>query len=310
MIFRENPLVSIIVITYNSSKFVLETLESAKNQSYQNLELIISDDHSIDNTVELCNKWIVDNKGRFVNTKLITVEKNTGISPNCNRGLFVANGKWVKFIAGDDILLENCILEYITATKENNCSFYFGKMKYNVPNASLSLHFEKGFELFKKESNQFKLLLKENYIPAPSAFILKKTLQRLNGFDERFPMLEDYPLWIRASKNKFKMKILEKEKVMYRIHENSISMGGQLEKNNSFYFGNLIYLKSWYKFKQSILKDQLNNKLLLYAIDNFVEICQFKLVMIFNNKKSWKSNLLYKLLTIFRPFFYYNLLKK
>lgn len=50
----KNPLFSIIVITYNSSVFVLETLESAKNQAYQNIELIISDDGSTDETVAIC----------------------------------------------------------------------------------------------------------------------------------------------------------------------------------------------------------------------------------------------------------------
>ena len=83
----ENPLVSIIVITYNSSKYVLETLESAKAQTYQNIELIISDDGSQDETVELCEKWLAENKDRFIDSQIITVEKNTGIPANCNRGV-------------------------------------------------------------------------------------------------------------------------------------------------------------------------------------------------------------------------------
>ncbi len=51
-------LVSIVVITYNSAKFILETLESSKAQTYKNIELIISDDCSTDNTVEICQQWI------------------------------------------------------------------------------------------------------------------------------------------------------------------------------------------------------------------------------------------------------------
>ncbi|MBR5577209.1 MAG: glycosyltransferase [Bacteroidaceae bacterium] len=50
--------VSIVVITYNSSKYVLETLESVKAQDYPNIELIVSDDRSTDNTFELVNQWI------------------------------------------------------------------------------------------------------------------------------------------------------------------------------------------------------------------------------------------------------------
>lgn len=74
---EKNPLVSIIVITYNSAKYVLETLESAKAQTYQNIKLIVSDDCSTDNKIEICRKWLEKNKGRFVRTELITVEQNT-----------------------------------------------------------------------------------------------------------------------------------------------------------------------------------------------------------------------------------------
>ena len=55
------PLVSICVITYNSSKTVVETLESIKNQSYSNIELVVSDDCSPDNTVELVQQWLEKN---------------------------------------------------------------------------------------------------------------------------------------------------------------------------------------------------------------------------------------------------------
>ncbi len=113
---EQNPLVSIIVITYNSSKYVLETLESTKNQTYQNIELIVSDDCSTDNTFEICRSWIEQNKERFVRTQLVTSNKNTGIAPNCNRGLKMAQGEWVKLIAGDDILLAHCIKKNVGYT--------------------------------------------------------------------------------------------------------------------------------------------------------------------------------------------------
>src|SRR5690606_22852216 len=97
----ENPLVSIIVITYNSSKYVLETLESARAQTYQNIELIISDDGSKDATVQICRDWLKENSDRFVHSQLLTVEHNTGIPANCNRGVKASKGEWIKLIAGD-----------------------------------------------------------------------------------------------------------------------------------------------------------------------------------------------------------------
>ena len=116
----EAPLVSIIVITYNSAKYVVETLESAKAQTYRDIELIISDDCSSDDTVEICKNWMTDNLERFVRTELITFDHNTGISSNCNRGLTAAKGEWVKFIAGDDVLLDKCIGLNINYVKKHS----------------------------------------------------------------------------------------------------------------------------------------------------------------------------------------------
>ena len=67
-----NILVSVNVVTYNSSKTVLETLESIKSQTYERLELIVTDDHSKDDTVQVCQKWIAENQNRFVRAKLVT----------------------------------------------------------------------------------------------------------------------------------------------------------------------------------------------------------------------------------------------
>ncbi len=105
-------LVSIAVIIYNSSKYVVEMLESVKAQTYANIELIISDDHSTDDTVNVCQQWIEKNKEKFIRTDLITTPENKGVSANCtncNRGIKAAQGEWIKFIAGDDILLPECI---------------------------------------------------------------------------------------------------------------------------------------------------------------------------------------------------------
>ncbi|MDP5081486.1 MAG: glycosyltransferase family 2 protein [Winogradskyella sp.] len=108
-----NPLVSIIILTYNSSKYVLETLESAKAQSYRNIELIVSDDCSTDNTVEICEIWIEANKDCFIKSEIICTETNTGIPANCNRALNNAKGEWIKYIAGDDILEKECITSFV-----------------------------------------------------------------------------------------------------------------------------------------------------------------------------------------------------
>ena len=110
---NEQPLVSVRVVTYNSSKTVEETLDSIYNQTYSNIELIISDDCSKDNTVAICRNWIELHKERFVRTEMITVDKNTGVTGNVNRSEEACKGVWVKGIAGDDVLMPNCIQIYM-----------------------------------------------------------------------------------------------------------------------------------------------------------------------------------------------------
>ena len=113
--------VTIAVVTYNSSPFVIETLESIKYQSYPDLELVISDDASTDDTVIKAKEWLAkkENIQRFQRIELITVPKNTGVSANCNRCIEAATSDWVKFIAGDDILLPNCIEDNMVFVVQN-----------------------------------------------------------------------------------------------------------------------------------------------------------------------------------------------
>ena len=69
-------LVSVVVITYNSSKFIEELLTSIADQIFSDIELIISDDCSKDNTLDICRDWLSKNENRFVRTELITFTKN------------------------------------------------------------------------------------------------------------------------------------------------------------------------------------------------------------------------------------------
>ena len=83
-------LVSVITATYNSSDFITETLDSIFNQTWEAVELIITDDNSLDDTVEVCRQWLNAKSSRFIRTELITSEVNTGVSGNANRGLMAA----------------------------------------------------------------------------------------------------------------------------------------------------------------------------------------------------------------------------
>lgn len=265
-----NPLVSIIVITYNSSKYVLETLESAKAQTYQNIELIISDDCSQDDTVAVCKEWLEENKGRFVSTELITAPENTGIPKNCNRGLHASKGEWVKPIAGDDALYKDCVKKNIEfVTKNIDCYFCFSKQvsyrdTFDEKNRILEenkFRIEEFYTKFSQQKieNQLQIVARTNTLPGPATFINRQKLIAIGGYDESYRFLEDWPTWYEWLLYGNKIYYLSEETVKYRVHGNSITN----EDRNSFYT-----LKSIKVKKEKFQEQHSSYEKILLRIEN------------------------------------------
>ena len=170
---EENTLVSIIVITYNSSKYVLETLESAKAQTYKNIELIISDDCSTDDTFDVCEKWINNNSDFFIRSKIVSASVNKGVAANCNLGFSLAKGNWIKLIAGDDILIKNCIetnINYLQKNRDANLIFSQSEVFNSDTKEIISIRPDSEFKM---PENQFYSLLKKDFVHAPTVFCKK-----------------------------------------------------------------------------------------------------------------------------------------
>ena len=261
MITQENtnqPLVSVIVITYNSAKFVIETLNSAKTQTYPNVELVISDDHSTDESVDICKKWIDENKDSFVKTTLVTSDSNTGIPANLNRGVDKANGKWIKCIAGDDILADDCLTElinFIYSQKDDvrilsaDIIIFSGK---SVNNGQIKRNpYTRFCSMESSAKDQYEMLLRTNMVFAQAMIIRRDLLIALNGFDEKYRLLEDWPLWIKATSAGYKIYYLNKPLVFYRFHENNLSL--TTNKNYLYHPINKLVLK----FKENELLHRL-----------------------------------------------------
>ena len=242
-----NILVSVVVVTYNSEDTVIETLDSIKEQSYQNIELIITDDCSKDNTISICERWLKENKNRFNNTLLIKSAKNTGVSANCNRGNLSAKGEWIKEIAGDDILLPNCIQDNIKfITKHENANIVFSNcVRFKIQNEQRILGKEILTEQYKNILNsdsktQLSLLYKHNFLPAASSFV-RTTYFKESPYNERYKNLEDYPYWYKSVKKGEKLYYFDSVTVLYRESET-------LSQSKKTFFNKRLYLdlKSFY----------------------------------------------------------------
>lgn len=224
-----NPLVSIVVLTYNSSSTIIETLDSIKEQSYLNIELIISDDCSKDKTVLLCKEWILHNSNSLRRIELVESPSNTGVSANLNRGIRRAKGEWIKSIAGDDTLISNAIDSYVCFVQDHpGCRICMAKLEKFSCNKSLSLGNDKYLNrMYSVLSNhdkkkQYRRALIEHILPGPGIFYQKSLWNEIGGFDERYNLQEERPFEIKVT-SLTPIYYLNKAIVRWRVSENSLS---------------------------------------------------------------------------------------
>lgn len=228
--------VSIIILAYRSAETITETLESIKKQDYGKIELIVSDDCSPDNTVEIARKWIEQQAiSDTFDIKLITTKTNTGIPGNINRALKETTGEYVKILAADDLLATDAISAYVSFMETHPNTMPIAKVKlFCTENPGLSFpvvetYCQKCYEFAQKEyQEQYQMLLMQNCIVAPSAsFYPTELLLSLGGYEESYRWFEDYPMNLKIMHEGIGFGFLDKEIVYYRMSASSITASSQ-----------------------------------------------------------------------------------
>lgn len=227
-------LVSVIVVAYRSAKTIGETLDSIAAQTYPDIELLISDDKSPDDTVAVAQKWLEQNQGKLQNMELVTTEENTGIAGNINRALKQATGDYVKIIAADDYMAPEAIAEYVAFCEKNPKKIpiarvqLFSEKKESFP--QVQDYCNRCYEFAQKDyKEQYSMLLMQNRIVAPSAsFYPMELLRSVGGYDETYRWFEDYPMNLKIMHAGYGCGLVDKELVYYRMSEQSITASQQL----------------------------------------------------------------------------------
>lgn len=115
-----NDLVSIIMPSYNTGRFIKETIESVLDQSYPVWELIIVDDCSTDNTDDVVNQYLADERIRYIKN-----DTNSGAAVSRNRALREAKGKWIAFLDSDDLWEPDKLQKQISFMRDNDYHFSY-----------------------------------------------------------------------------------------------------------------------------------------------------------------------------------------
>ncbi len=260
----EQPLVSICIPVYNGEKFIKETLDCAINQSYQNIEIIITDNCSTDSTPDII-KSINDSRITYYKN-----ESNIGAFANMNKVLGLANGKYVKLLCADDIIYKYCIKEQVSVFENPDfTNIVLVCSNKDVINQDGKKVMTRKFPGKKGYLNGINALRKSihygtNIIGEPASVLFKKEILEVSGaFNDDNTFMMDLDLWSRML---LLGDLFVIDKVLYgfRISSSSLSsnMGmGQIKLFNKF--ADKLYNDK--RFKISNI-DKLRGKLMALAM--------------------------------------------
>jgi glycosyltransferase involved in cell wall biosynthesis len=212
------PVISVVLPVYNTEKFIAQAIQSILNQTFSDFELIIIDDGSTDGTLKILTEFKNQDK-RIV----LLSRQNRGIAETLNEGIHVALGSWIAIMNADDIALPNRFerqLEWIGQTNADICGSWV--QFFGTSNSRILTH---------PQSNEaIRMGLLFGCVFAQPSVMMKTALVRKLQYDRAWKVAEDYDLWERATHHGWQMANVPEVLLMYRQHENQISVG---ESTNS-----------------------------------------------------------------------------
>lgn len=281
--FEKCPLVSIIVPIYNHERFVPDFLESVFDQEYTNLEIIMCDDGSTDNSFTLARSYEERLREYCKRVVIIKNEFNQGVTKTLNTLLDLAEGEYIKFIASDDILATGAIKRYVDYLVNNKeCDFL-------VANAAIFdeelgrdelLQNLDSCELFYTEANRpdysgdwLKTLFKGYNCCSPTLIYSRRLIERVGKYDEDC-YIEDYDFALRVAEAGYRPYYLNEVQVYYRISSNSISHSVSEEKKIRMLNGEIATLVKHrnaveLSFFELIIKDKVYSTMDLLGQNNY-----------------------------------------
>jgi len=212
------PLVTVAMSSYNHEDYVEEAILSIINQTYKNIELIVIDDGSKDRTRDILSE-LQKQYGFF-----LEFHENQGICKTLNKAINqYANGKYIDFLASDDIMMPNKIEKQLKFFEENpEYDMVFGKVHMIDANGKIIENF-KIFEPFDEPVKyiSFDMLIDNNRIPAPSIMMRRSIWDKCGGYDENM-IIEDFDLSLKIAHNG-KIAYLDDYFAYYRWHGQNLS---------------------------------------------------------------------------------------
>ena len=173
----EMPLVSIAILSFNSEKFIYNCLRSVISQSYSNLEIIVFDDCSTDNSVAITEDFIACHSN--VKLKLQKNQSNLGISGNSALALSLVSGDYIHLLAADDLMVPEKIEKQVNCLEKNKgFGFCFTNMEWKFSETLIPFKV-KHYNIFSKVSIEVEDLISDYTIPTPTILWRKSAIKNI-----------------------------------------------------------------------------------------------------------------------------------
>jgi len=191
---NKQPLVSVILPTYNRERYIKRAIESVLNQTCKNIELIIIDDGSTDKTSEIISEF----SKKDPRIAILTNETNLGLVRSLNKGIGKAQGKYIARLDDDDYWCDKEKLDKQVRFLEAHSEYILvggGVIRVDESGKEIVRHL-----LSESDGEIRKLILFDNVFAHPTVVFRKSAWELAGGFDENLPFSEDWDLWLRFGK--------------------------------------------------------------------------------------------------------------
>lgn len=220
------PLVSLIIISYNQKEYIADCMQSLLHLTYPNIELLYLDDCSPDGSFREACLYEEQIRQKYERTLFIGNKENCGLIRNLNMLVEQSSGKYVKFMAADDFLLEDSIskmVDFLEVNEEHDMIYsngFYGDGSVHFPLTKNGL--PKLYDGMQPSGiNLFEQLYEKDFIAAPTVMIKREVYERLGLYDANLG-IEDWDYFLRIAKQG-SIGYMDDVVVMYRFTEDSLS---------------------------------------------------------------------------------------
>lgn len=221
-----NPLVSVIVPCYNTGKYLRVAIESALRQTHTNLEVIVVNDGSTDDT-----QSIIGDLEATDHRVIGITQNNGGLSRARNTGLRASRGEFVNFLDADDWFEPTKLERQIAQLNDHpdaGFSYCDIQTEKEVDDPSVDLSYSVGEARQVRDGDIFGSLLLGGYFPPLSVLIRRSAIDIVGEFREDLAAQEDYDYWLRCAASGILARYLDQRLAHYRFHQTNMSRDSQL----------------------------------------------------------------------------------